>query len=214
VPVGYDKLYGTIIELMMSLLCYKVFILISYEYPVKKSFAFFLFIWNIINVCLFAWINPDLSWYSTIIALEIFVYIWTLAYCCYRGYNLQSDKYSDNGVYLVFKQPVNFIDYVHCIFLKPVSSVSVVIDGEWFGYTLGRNYRSEKYEPHNTDTYIKLDIKSMDAVIILNKMIGAKWGITNNCCHAAQQLFKYNFNLLDSFPCVFFKKVRKLINDR
>ncbi len=210
IPLEHDLVYGIGVLMIITLALYEIFDLIPYKKPIKKSFAFCLCMWSFINACTFSCFYPGDFATIIIFIIELFLYLWMLSYSLFRSYEISSDEYKPGGVYLIFKTPKNFADYLHSSLCRPTSSVSVVADGIWYGYTLGQDYRAEKYEIHKGDKYLKVDISAKDVQKILGKMIGAKWGMTNNCCHAAQRIFKHKFGILDSFPSKFSKTVKNL----
>ncbi len=213
IPLNCAALYGAIIELMFVILLLKIFIIIDYRFPVEKSFAFFLTLLAFFHGCVFTWHETPFALSISLFIFEIILYILMFFWSIYRSYEISSDKYKKEGVYLIFKTPKGFIDYLLCIIFKPTSSVSAVVDGIRYGYTLGQRYRAEKYEYCNGDKYIKLKIPSAKAKKNLSKIISAKWGFTHNCCHAVWGLFDYKFSIWDSFPCKFSKTIKRILLD-
>ena len=195
-------LYGVSCEVLIILLCYGNFIKTPYTQPTQKSGWFCMTTWTLCNLILFTWFGEVCLVNSVIFAVEAILFLSMLLYSQFRSYNIESDDYDANSCYIVFKRPRSFFDFLHSFIFRPVSSVSVVSNGWWYGYTLGYPFHCEMYNRDEGNILIKVDYLNDSFVrACLTPLLSSRWSPFNNCCHAVQRLFPTNkFNLLDSLP--------------
>jgi len=133
-----------------------------------------------------------------------------IAYAILRSYSLPNDEYTGKGVYILFKRPRTFIDVIHCLLFMPVSSVSVVVDNEWYGYTIFNPIKYELYKHDKSHRLLRVDLGQKRARMTLRRLIGTEWSFDYNCCHMVHDLFDYRFSWLDSIPSHLARTLKKM----
>lgn len=211
IPQDMPILYGVACESIVILLCLSNFNKTDYRDHVQKSGWFCMTTWTFCNLVGFTWFNQLCVTNYIIFAIESIIFISMYFYSQFRSYGIESDEYDEEKIYIVFKKPNSLFDFVHSFIFRPVSSVSVVSKGWWFGYTLGYPYHCEKYK--QTDKDILVEIKRLSPTFVreqLEPLKGSRWSIGNNCCHAIQRLFPLKkFTLLDSLPSHMIQQIQK-----
>jgi hypothetical protein len=136
-------------------------------------------------------------------------------YLLFKSYELPSDTYTNNAVYIVCKKPQNMLDFMFSFIAKPMSSISVVSSGIWFGYTFGKKYHQEPYVENECDCFLKLNVSHAFVLRRLETILGAKWSPFNNCCHAVMRLYpSIKISIFNILPCFFIKQLLGYENDR
>ena len=134
------------------------------------------------------------------VVINVLIWIPLFIHIICRSYELPNDNYTGKGVYIVFKRPCTMEDFINSLFFTPVSSVSVVVDKDWYGFTLGTKFHHEPYLSNSRHGLIRVNIDPLRARTIMKDAIGEGWRLNNNCCHLAQRLFQYEFSNLDALP--------------
>ena len=210
IPDDMPTLYGLMAELLLVLLCYNSFKKTSYEDIINKSGWFCMTTWTILNMIVFTWFSDMCVLNIWILIFESVLFGTMLVYSQFRSYSFSGDDFNKEGCFLVFKKPKNFFDFMHSCIFRPVSSVSIVSDNIWFGYTLGKPYRCEIYDQHQDNWLLRIPIDHGYVIDMLEPLLGSRWSPLNNCCHAIQRIFPdIKFKLFDSLPCHLIKTIMK-----
>tara|TARA_R110002167_G_scaffold362546_1_gene581798 strand:+ start:1032 stop:1733 length:702 start_codon:yes stop_codon:yes gene_type:complete len=202
IPQDMPVLYGVSCEILVILLCYGNFSKTPYTKPAQKSGWFCMTTWTLCNLVLFTWFGEVCVINTAIFVVEAFFFLLMFTYSQFRSYEFKGDEYSDGGCFIVFKRPRSFFDFLHSFIFRPISTVSVIAEGWWFGYTLGSPYHCEMYNCNDDDILIRINYLNGSFVRdCLVPLIGSRWSPLNNCCHAVQRLFPtLKFKMLDSLP--------------
>ena len=205
-------LYGIACEFLIVLLCWSNFYKTPYTQSKEKSGWFCMTTWSFSNLIAFTWFSEICVVNYYIFAIESIIFCSVYLYSQFRSYEVIGSRYESNKTYIVFKKPKNFFDYIHSFVFRPVSSVSVMCNGWWYGYTLGYPYHCEMYDYESHDD-ILIEISYLTESFVQDKLeplIGSRWSPLNNCCHTIQRLFPFlKFTLLDSLPSHLIKTIRK-----
>lgn len=215
VPLEYPILYGSLVEVLLTLLTLTAFLKTDKHKYAEKSLWFCLAVLEAVNLTWFSWFaeSMPLTWFVAFV--EAGVFVMAFAYTAYRGYETASDEYDCEGSFIILKRPKTIFDYLISCAFNPVSSVSIVAGGVWAGYRKGAWYSFVRYERKDSHIYIRIpeDIaRRIPDLIVAN--CGAKWRLDSNCCHAIQELFPdTKFSMLDSIPAYFSNTIRKVVSD-
>lgn len=211
IPQDMPILYGVSCEILLVMLCWSNFLKTPFSKMIQKSGWFCMTTWTFFNLIIFTWFQELCLVNYVIFAVETLIFASMFFYSQFRSYNVESSEYSEEKCYIVFKKPHSFFDFVHSFIFRPVSSVSVVSSGWWYGYTLGRPYHCEMYRENDEDVLIEICYLNNGFVKeCLIPLVGSRWNPLNNCCHAVQRLFPLlKFNLFDSLPSHIIKTIKK-----
>lgn len=198
VPDG--KPYGLAIEAMFAILTLTNFINCDFKKARKKAQWYCLCIYTILNAFFLTWIDDAVPFFQIICPIEIFLFLLIYCYSYYRSYEVGTDEYNPEDTFIIFKHPKNFRDYFVSFVFKPVSSVSVVIAGERYGFKKGNLFDRYKFKIKDNYSLIKF-VPPKEAITMLEKFRGERWKFSNNCCHFVQKLFpSHKFKWIDSIP--------------
>lgn len=199
---------GLLMNLSFSLMCLFAYTQIDYKQIRLKTLAFSFFLFNGFND-LFNSINcitkfPEHPFFVA----ECIIFILIFSHIIFKGYQYESDIYNNDGVYVVFKKPTSYTDFIITCLLFPVSSTSIIVDGDWYGYRRGCSFKMLPYIKSKDNIYIKLNINKHQVYSRLNSMIGAKWKPWGNCCHAVNNAIGCPFNpLFVLFPSMLYSQI-------
>jgi hypothetical protein len=210
IPENMPVLYGVSYEAIIILLCLSNFIKTPYENPKQKAGWCCMTMWTLANTIMFAWFGEFSIVNYPIMFVEAMIFVSMLFYSQFRSYNFRSDKYDPTKTYVVFKKPRTLFDFIHSCIFRPVSSVSIVSSGIWFGYTLGKTYHIEMYNETKNNWLMEIDTTHEFVADKLEPLIGSRWSPLNNCCHAVWRIFPFiKFKLTDSLPCHMIESIIK-----
>lgn len=189
-----------------------------YIYLLMVVSAFF----EVIDVCLSVLQLYDvinISWlpeffYRFLSVLDSILFLFGFNYMITREYNFPSDKIEDKGVYFVFRQPGDPRSLLYGMFGKPISGVSVIVNGVWYKYDKYKGYGSKKLKILEIpDDFIvkKTPYKPTKEMINeLKSLKGSKWSlIRNNCVLVNKRFWKMcgiDLKFFDFYPPVFVKR--------
>lgn len=212
IPEDMPRLYGFSYEMLIVLLCASNFYKTPYEKCKEKAGWAALSIWTVLNTIFFTWFGDYNFLNLWVFLVEIIIFLSIFLHSQFRSYKIQSDEYDEHSVYICVKGLRDWKDFVHSCLFRPVSSVSVVTNGIWYGYTLGKKFHCEQYKETDLNYLIKVDLPHEFVVDELEGLVGSKWSFLNNCCHAIWKLFpKQKFTMLDSLPCHLIKTIEKIV---
>jgi len=202
----YDFYYGAMNEVIITLLVYQCFVFSKGRELRLRSFLFCILLFKISEMTTYCFQPRDSKYLIMTFAIITLISIPIFLNILHRDYGFKSDIYSEKGVYVVFKKPRNFVDFfLSCVYM-PVSSVSVIIDGEWYGYTFGKPYKKQKYNTNSDNYLIKIEKCPKTCSIILDNFIDDEWSLKHNCCHIVQNLFSdRKFKFMDGLPSFFIR---------
>lgn len=210
-PLESD-LYGYFYIASYTLVVIVLFCALSYRNIMCKTLCFTYVIFSCLNIILqisygyYKWTRSELS---IILISSMFI---SFLFCLFKSYSLPDDTYELDtyGVYIVFKKPRNFIEFMLGLLNKPVSSVSVVISGLHFRYKKGMPYHCCKYEPKENHVYIKTKFRNSYALKALIPLINKEWSKNDNCCHAVLRLYPHiTSSRLRAIPCFLINQIIK-----
>jgi len=188
------------------------------EIPYKKQmYKFAAFAWMIASFSN-DMIEPMLEWFSIscygVYLIIFYVAAISVMYSLFRSYRIPNDKYTGKGVYVIFKRPKHFRGFVLSFFSRPISSVSVVVNDDWYMFKKEEKFFFyRKYVQESRHGIMKINIPEDKAYNWLNSMNGKDWSYKRNCCHVVQELLPIEFSPLDSIPCILLKTMEKLKKD-
>jgi hypothetical protein len=208
-PEGY--MYGMCIEGIIVSLALSSFFKTPYRKPIEKSGWFCICLYTIANAVCFTWFDESVTLSKELFLWESIFFIGMYLFSCYRCYDIPSDKYDANGVFIILKRPRSFVDYLISLMFMQVSSISVVINGEKWGYKICRPFDCEPYKIRDYYSLIKINIDPGKARKVMLCHKGNKWSMKKNCCKIAQELFPdYKFKPIDSVPSHMAKTILKI----
>lgn len=139
--------------------------------------------------------------------VECSMFISMIVYSNFKHYAMvESDEYNNEDCFIVFKRPKTFFEFFWSINAFPVSSVSLISKGVWYGYKRGKLFDSKEVEGCD-GLLVKFNVEHDEIEKQMKKMIGSKWGLSNNCCHATSRIINSKIGFWDTFPCHFYKTV-------
>jgi hypothetical protein len=92
----------------------------------------------------------------------------------------------------------------------PVSSVSVVVDKDWYGFVLGEPLYTGVYKHDSSHRLMRVNVDSVFARERMIDLCGREWMVRYNCCHVVQELFDHKFSRLDSIPCFLARTLNRM----
>jgi hypothetical protein len=203
--------YGLCVEGLIVSLALSSFFKTPYTKPLEKSGWFCICLYTLANALCFAWFDESVMLSKELFICESVFFVTMYLYSCYRSYDIPSDQYSTSGVFIVLKRPCCFLDYLISLMFVQVSSVSVVIDGEKYGYKICKPFSRKIYEVKASHSLIKINIDPQKARNLMLCYMGLDWSMKYNCCKIAQKLFpSYKFKLIDSLPSYMAKTILKI----
>jgi len=210
IPEDMPILYGISLEVSIIILCFSCFKKTPHERCKEKAGWACITMWATINLLAFTWFSEFSIFNWHVMIFQIILFVVMMFYSQFRSYNFNSDKYDPKGVYIVFKKPKSIFDFIHTCIFRPVSSVSIISNSIWLGYTLGKPYHCEMYNHSKSNWLLRIDLTHDFVIDKLEPLIGSKWGLGNNCCHAVWRLFpSVKFRLTDSLPRSLIEKILK-----
>ncbi len=209
VPDGI--IYGLTIEALIASLALSCFLKTDYENPIEKSGWFCVSLYTITNAAFFTWFDESVPSATFMIIFESSLFTLMYIYSQYRSYDLGTDEYNSEDVFIVLKSPRNFLDYfISCVF-NPISSISVVIAGEKYGFEKKKPFRPAKYQRKTYHSFVKINLNPEAVRKSLLFFLGEKWKPLKNCCHVVQGIFpSYKFGVLDSLPSYMTRTILKI----
>lgn len=203
--------YGLCVEGLIVSLAVSSFFKTPYTKPLEKSGWFCICLYTIANALCFTLLDESVALSNELFLCETIFFITMYLYSCYRCYDIPSDQYSAGGVFIVLKRPRNFLDYLICLVFVQVSSISIVINGERYGYKICQTFDTKTYKLKAHHSLIKLNIDPWKARNTMLRYIGREWSMKDNCCKIAQKLYpSYKFKLIDSLPSHMAKTILKI----
>jgi hypothetical protein len=203
--------YGLCVEGLIVSLALSSFFKTPHAKPVEKAGWFCITLYTLANGLCFAWFDESVMLSQELFLCESVFFLSMYLYSCYRCYDIPSDQYNTSGVYIVLKRPRSFLDYLISLMFLQVSSVSVVIEGERYGYKICKPFNRKIYEVKDHHSLIKININPQKARNLMLCYMGLDWSLKYNCCKVAQKLFpSYKFKLIDSLPSHMAKTILKI----
>ena len=173
----------------------------------EKSGWLCVLTYTVLNTLFFTWFDKSVELSIELVILEFISFICMYLYSRYRMYDIRSDKHTSRGTFIILKRPKNFLDFLaSCIFL-PISSISIVSNGLWYGFKRRQAYKKVPYTHDDRHIFIKVNLKHTKVNKILSEYIGTKWKTSFNCCDVLQELFETKFSILDSMPAYMAHKI-------